>query len=190
MCLIHFYKRDKDTSKLCQGCLLLATLELDILNRPAINLHTRIILNSLLTVIILSSLLMATILKCLSSMLQERLPRIHHKLEQLEVLPPTHHNCLVLGHPLHTHHSPDHLHITTVHHLIPRKFPPLSDHHPLIPLNYPSVSNKTPELLTQTQKVMTTQNPTKPNFASKWSWSLSSVWPTRTICISWLREAT
>merc|ERR1719300_739487 len=92
MCLIHFYKRDKDTSKLCQGCLLQATLGLDILNRPAINLHIPIILNSLHTVIILSSLLMATILKCLSSMLQERLPRIHHKLEQSEVLPPTHHN--------------------------------------------------------------------------------------------------
>merc|ERR1719300_894413 len=190
MCLIHFYKRDKDTSKLCQGCLLLATLGLDIHNLQAINLHIQIILNSLRTVIILSSLLMATILKCLSSMHQERLPRIHHKLEQLEVLPPTRHNCLVLGHPLHTLHSPDHLHITTVHHLIPRKFPPLSDPHPRIPLNYPSVSNKTPEPSTQTQKVMTTQNPTKPNFASKWSWSLSSVWPTRTICISWLREDT
>merc|ERR1719300_1709172 len=145
MCLIHFYKRDKDTSKLCQGCLLLATLGLDILNLPAINLHIQIILNSLRTVIILSSLLMATILKCLSSMPQERLLHIHHKSEQLEVLPPTHHNCLVLGHHLHTHHSPDHLHITTVHHPIPRKFPPLSDPHPRIPLNYPSVSNKTPE---------------------------------------------
>ena len=65
-----------------------------------------------------------------------------------------------------------------------------SDPHPLIPLNYPSVSNKTPVPLTQTQKVMTTQNPTKPNFGSKWSWSLSSVWPTQTICISWLREDT
>merc|ERR1719300_481503 len=97
MCLIHFYKRDKDTSSSCQGCLLRATLGLDILNRPAINLRIQIILNSLRTVIILSSLLIATILKCLSSMHQEHLPRIHHKLEQLEVLPPTHHNYLENG---------------------------------------------------------------------------------------------